>query len=301
MTTLVVMKTWFITGASAGIGFEVARQLLGEGHRVAATARAGGGKWEVLRKDHGDRLWTADLDVGRAGAVRDVADRAFGELGRIDVVFSNAGFGTLGAVEELSEEHVARQLGVNLAGPIHLVRAVVPWLRKQGGGRIIQMSSSGGSVPDPGMSVYNASKFGVEGFFEAAAIELAAFGIEVTIVAPGGTRTGFTTNLTQADPLPVYEAGILGQVRRALNGGMDAETLRHAVAGDPVKIAREIITSAGTVPAPRKLVFGAAAYDSIAAALRGRLGELEAQRELALSTDADDVRAQSPMSPGPRR
>ncbi|QRP43438.1 SDR family NAD(P)-dependent oxidoreductase [Amycolatopsis sp. FDAARGOS 1241] len=295
------MKTWFITGTSSGLELEVAKQLLAKGHRVAATARAGGGAWEVLGKEHRDHPWTADRDVGEPGAVRAVADKAFGELGRIDVVFSNAGFGTLGAVEELSEDHIARQLAVNLAWPIHLTRAVAPWLSRQGGGRIIQMSSPGGTVPGPRMSGYNASKSGGKGFCEAAAIELAAFGIEVTLVAPGGTRTAFTTSLTRAEPLPAYEAGVVSRIRSALDGGTDAETLRHAIAGDPVKIAHEIITSAATAPAPRKLVFGAAAHDSITAALRGRLADLEAQRDLALSTDADDVRAQSPRSPGPRR
>ncbi|MEV0072609.1 SDR family oxidoreductase [Amycolatopsis sp. NPDC050768] len=284
-------QTWLITGAGSGFGLEVTAQLLAGGHRVAATSRDLSPALKELARRHGDRLWTAELDVTDPQTVHSTVAQAFTELGRIDVVFSAAGFGALGAAEELSDELLNRQLAVNLLGPIHLTRAVTPWLRAQGGGRIIQMSSSGGHVPDPGMSVYNASKFGVEGFFESAAVELAAFGISVTLIAPGGTRTAFNANIAQAEPLPAYEDGVLGQVRGALAGGMDETTLRHAVAGDPAKIARAIITSASTTPAPRRLVFGAAAYEAITTAWRQRLEALTAQRDLALSTDADDVLA----------
>ncbi|WP_326834402.1 SDR family oxidoreductase [Amycolatopsis rhabdoformis] len=284
-------RTWFVTGAGSGFGLEVTTQLLAAGQRVAATSHTLSAALKELSAQHGDRLWTAALDVTEPATVRAVVDQAFSELGRIDVVFSSAGFGALGAAEELSDELLRRQLAVNLLGPIHLTRAVTPWLRTQGGGRIIQMSSSGGHVPDPGMSVYNASKFGVEGFFESAAVELAAFGIEVTLIAPGGTRTAFNANITQAEPLAAYADGVLGQVRGALAGGMDETTLRHAVAGDPVKIARAIVASADTTPAPRRLVFGAAAYETIANAWQQRLEALAAQRELAFGTDADDVLA----------
>jgi NAD(P)-dependent dehydrogenase (short-subunit alcohol dehydrogenase family) len=281
-------QTWFVTGAGSGIGLEVTRQLLARGDRVAATYR-------TPPADLGahDRLWTATMDVTDADAIRRTVDKAFADLGRIDVVFSCAGFGVLGAAEELTDDLVTRQIDVGLTGAIRLVRAALPWLRGQGGGRIIQMSSSGGHVPDPGMSVYNATKFGLEGFFESAAIELAPLGIGVTLVAPGGTRTNFNANIVRATPLPAYESGVLGMVRAQLGGAMDPDVLRHAVAGDPVKVARAIVASAAVDPAPRRLVLGANAYRAITSALQERLDALVAQRDLALSTDADDVRAES--------
>ncbi|MGW4486664.1 SDR family NAD(P)-dependent oxidoreductase [Amycolatopsis sp. NPDC004368] len=136
--------TWFITGAASGFGLEVARQLLADGHRVAATSRSLSPALKELAQQHGDRLWTAELDVTDPVAIRATVEAAFGR-GRVDVVFSSAGFGVLGAAEEVSDELLNRQLAVNLLGPIHLTRAVTPWLRAQGGGRIIQMSSSGGA------------------------------------------------------------------------------------------------------------------------------------------------------------
>jgi NAD(P)-dependent dehydrogenase (short-subunit alcohol dehydrogenase family) len=292
------IRHWLITGAGSGFGLAVATSALERGDRVAATDRGwsgpgsgpgSGGSLEALRSEYGCQLWVAALDVTDGPAIRQVVAEAFGHLGHIDVVVSCAGFGVLGAVEEQSDDLVRRQVDVNLVGSIDVARAVIPWLRQQGGGRFIQMSSSGGQVPDPGMSVYNAAKFGVEGFFESAAIEWAPFGIDVTLVEPGGSRTDFNRKIVMADPHPAYADGIVGQIRGMLAGGGDPDVLRHAVAGDPAKIARAIVDSVDTTPAPRRLTLGAHAYQAVAAALRGRLAALEEQRDLAYSTDADDV------------
>jgi NAD(P)-dependent dehydrogenase (short-subunit alcohol dehydrogenase family) len=280
---------WFVTGAGSGIGLEVTRQLLSRGDSVVATDRSGGAALADLAERHG-RLRIATMDVTDAEAVEREVGRAFDAFGRIDVVFSSAGFGVLGAAEELSEELFTRQIDVNLTGAIRVVRAALPRLRAQGHGRIIQMSSSGGHVADPGMSVYNATKFGLEGFFESVAMELAPFGIEVTLIAPGGMRTAFNTNIALAAPLPAYADGVVGMVRAAQAGGLSPEVMRHAVAGDPARVAAAIIDSAATSPAPRRLVFGGTAYAAITATLEQRLDALKSQRALALSTDADDVR-----------
>ncbi|WP_344313699.1 SDR family oxidoreductase [Fodinicola feengrottensis] len=285
-------STWFITGAGSGLGLEVTRQLLARGDRVAATNRAPAaevGLAELVDR-YGDRLWTATVDVTDAATVNHEVGRAFNDLGRIDVVFSCAGFGVLGAAEELSEDLLTRQIEVNLMGAIRVVRATVPRLRAQGGGRIIQMSSSGGHVPDPAMSVYNATKFGVEGFLESVAMEVAPFGIGVTLIAPGGVRTGFNAHIVQAQPLPAYADGVVGMTRAALGGGLSPEAMRHAIPGDPVRIAAAIIDSASVDPAPRRLVLGGAAYEAVTAALQNKLDALRAQKMLAMSTDADDVR-----------
>jgi NAD(P)-dependent dehydrogenase (short-subunit alcohol dehydrogenase family) len=287
MTNPQQARTWFVTGAASGIGFELTKVLLARGDRVAATSRGP----IPLADDHGDRLWTARLDVSDTAAVRRVVAAAVDRFGRLDVVVSNAGFGVLGAAEELSDEQLNRQLQVNLIGAIQLARAVIPQLREQGGGRIITLSSTGGRVGDPGMSVYNASKFGIEGFYASAAIELAPLGIETTLVEPGGVRTGFNQHLTVAEPIDAYSDGVLGQIRGMLNGPVDPEIMRQAVPGDPAKVAAAIADSIEITPAPRRLVLGGNAYESIAAELHGQLAELTAQRELAYRTDADDVRA----------
>jgi NAD(P)-dependent dehydrogenase (short-subunit alcohol dehydrogenase family) len=281
-------KTWFITGASSGFGSELTAQLLARGDRVAATARRPE-QLAALSEHYGLQLWTAALDVTDTPAIRRVVGAAFDQLGRIDVIVSNAGYGLLGAAEEASDEQLLRQINTILIGGIQLARAVIPHLRSQGGGRIVQMSSSGGQVPDPGMSFYNASKFGIEGFYESAAMELAPFGIEVTLVEPGGSRTNFNRAIVLSEPIPAYEDGIVGHVRSMLTGDPDAEFVRKAVIGEPAKVARAIIDCVDVSPAPRRLTLGSNAYEAITAAWHDRLAALEGQRDLAYSTDADDI------------
>jgi NAD(P)-dependent dehydrogenase (short-subunit alcohol dehydrogenase family) len=281
-------RTWFITGASSGIGYELSKLLLARGQRVAATSRRLQPLTE-LAEEHGERLWTAELDVADTLAVRRVVADAIARFGRIDVVVSNAGFGVLGAAEELSDELLDRQIGVNLVGAIQLARAVIPFLRAQGGGRIVQLSSTGGRVGDPGMSLYNATKFGIEGFYESAGVELAPFGIETTLVEPGGIRTNFNRNLAVAEPIAAYQDGILGQIRSMLAGDVDPDVIRLAIPGEPAKIATAIADSVEISPAPRRIVLGGNAYEQITTALREQLAALEAQRDLAYRTDADDI------------
>jgi NAD(P)-dependent dehydrogenase (short-subunit alcohol dehydrogenase family) len=286
-------KTWFITGATSGIGYQLTKLLLARGQRVAATSRRLRPLIE-LAKEHGERLWTAELDVADTRAIRRVVADAIARFGRLDVVVSNAGFGALGAAEELSDELLDRQLDVNLVGAIQLARAVIPHLRAQGGGRIVQMSSTGGRIGDPGMSLYNATKFGIEGFYESAAVELAPFGIDTTLVEPGGARTNFNRNLAMAEPIAAYQDGILGQIRGMLADDVDPDIVRVAAPGDPAKIAAAIADSVEISPAPRRIVLGGNAYEQITSALRQQLADLQAQRDLAYRTDADDISSAQP-------
>ena len=145
-------KTWFITRCNSGIGRAVAEHFLAAGHRVAATARRPETLIELLDR-FGDQVWAAMLDVTDTGQIRTMVERAFAELGRIDVIFSNAGYGLTGAVEELNDRELAAALDTNLIGPIELARAVLPHLRAQRGGRFLQLSSVGGQISDPGKSV----------------------------------------------------------------------------------------------------------------------------------------------------
>ncbi|MEV4360935.1 SDR family oxidoreductase [Nonomuraea sp. NPDC049625] len=279
------MRTWFITGTSSGFGRELTEQLLARGDRVAATARRLE-SLDGLAARYGRQLWRARLDVTDTTALRQVVDRAFTDLGRIDIVVSNAGYGLFGAPEELTDEQIDRQIATNLTASIQLARAATPHLRRQGGGRYIQIASVGGQIAFPAMSLYHATKWGIEGFWESSAAELAPFGIGVTIVEPGMSRTNFGAgSAVLGAPLPEYADGPSGQLRRVLSG----ELPPLPTPGDPVKMAAAIIASADQAEAPLRLTLGSDAYELATTALRGRLEALEAGRSLAYSTDADDV------------
>ena len=209
-------KTWLITGTSGGFGRAMAERLLSRGDRVAATTRSLT-SLDDLAARFGDRLWRSELDITDNSAIARVVGQAFAELGRIDVVVSNAGYGLFGAVEEVDDEQMVRQLEVNLLGSMRLVRAVLPHLRAQKGGRILQVSSVGGQVAYPTLGVYHASKWGIEGFIEALIPEVAPFGIQATLVEPGAARTDWAgANADRARPLAVYEESVVGQMRRRM-------------------------------------------------------------------------------------
>ncbi|MFS2156774.1 SDR family oxidoreductase [Pseudomonas sp. Pseusp122] len=272
--------TWLITGSSSGIGLALVEQLLERGDRVAATLR----KPQVLsdlQTRYGERLWTAALDVTDTAAIRRVIDRAFNELGRIDVVVSNAGYALFGAAEEVSDEQIDLQLQTNLLGSIQVIRACLPFLRKQGGGRILQVSSEGGQLAYPNFSLYHASKWAIEGFVESVALEVAPFGIQITLVEPGPTRTNFGAALVSPPVMPEYEHTPAGDVRRAIASGA------FPLTGDPQKMARAMLDIAKAHAAPRRLLLGSDAYERVHAALSKRLAELEHYKEQAMSTEID--------------
>ncbi len=273
-------KTWFITGTSSGFGRALTEALLARGDRVAATLRRTDAL-DDLRAQHGDRLWVAALDVTDAAAVRQVVGRAFGELGRIDVVVSNAAYALFGAAEEASDEQIRQQIDTNLLGSIQVIRAALPHLRAQGGGRVLQVSSEGGQIAYPNFSLYHASKWGIEGFVEAVAQEVQPFGIEFTLVEPGPTRTNFGAGLVSPPPMAAYEDTPSGEIRRAVASGS------FALKGDVNKMAQAMIECADRSPAPRRLTLGASAYASIRSALTDRITALDAQKDTALSADAD--------------
>ena len=211
-------KTWFITGVSSGLGRLAMERLLARGDAVIGSVRRPDALAE-LRERHGESLRIVTLDVTDGAAVRAVLDDAFARAGRIDVIVNNAGYGLFGAAEEVTDAQIDQQLATNLMGSMHVIRAALPQLRRQGGGRILQVSSEGGQIAYPNFSVYHASKWGIEGFIEAVAQEVAAFGIEFSILEPGPTGTNFGANLVQAEPLPAYAATPAGDVRRAIADG----------------------------------------------------------------------------------
>ncbi|MHB0791061.1 SDR family oxidoreductase [Bradyrhizobium sp. 5.13L] len=277
-----MVRTWFIAGASSGFGRLMTEVLLVRGDRVAAVSR-GVKVLNELKDRYPDHLWTQALDLTETYSISQTVSNAFVDLGRIDVVVNNAGYGVFGAVEELTIDQIRRQIETNLIGNIEIVRAVIPHLRAQGGGRIIQVSSEAGQTAYPAFSLYHASKWGIEGFVESVAQEVAPFKVEFSIVEPGGAKTGFRERMVYATPMAAYENTVVGEIRRAFASGGSARR------GDPQKIAEAIIASVDQTPAPRRIALGSESFEAIRAALVTRLSELDAQKDLATSTDLDEL------------
>ena len=272
-------RTWFITGVSSGFGRQLTEQLLERGDRVIGTVRDTGRVADLLERYH-ETYHAELLDVTDTAAIHEVLERSFSKLGRIDVIISNAGYGLFGAAEELSDEQVEHIVATNLLGPIQLIRAALPHLRAQGGGRVIQISSYGGQVAFPGNSMYHATKWGIEGFMESVAQEVAPFGIGMTIVEPGGARTEFRYGSAQvAQLLPVYDQTPAHSFLKML------DPKNGLAPGDPARMAARIIESVDVEPAPLRMVLGSQALESTLVTLRKRIEGFEAQTELAASTD----------------
>jgi NAD(P)-dependent dehydrogenase (short-subunit alcohol dehydrogenase family) len=274
-------RTWFITGINSGFGRHMTEQLLAAGHRVAGTVRRPGSVDDLVAQ-YGHQLRVGQLDVTDTAQVRRVVDEAFADLGRIDVVVNNAGFGLFGAAEEVTDEQIRAIIDTNLIGSIQVVRAALPHLRAQGGGRLIQLSTYGGQAVNPGAGLYHASKWGIEGFMESTALDVAPFDIGVTIVEPGGARTEFRFDSLQlAEPLAAYDDTPAAMVR-------GAKDRSHPSAGDPAKMAAQIIASSDVEPAPLRLVLGSDSHRFLTAALTNRLADVQAQAETAPATDWTD-------------
>jgi len=272
-------RTWFITGISSGFGREMTSQLLARGDRVFGTLRKLNAV-DDLRAKYGDLLRVAELDVTDTPAIHRVVSKAFADLGKIDVIVNNAGYGLFGAAEGLTDEQIRHQIDTNLVGPIQVTRAALPHLRAQSGGRILVLSTYGGQSTYPGASLYHASKWGLEGFFDSIAGEIASFNIGVTIVEPGGARTEFrsTAGDRMGAELEAYKGTPVGMIRTVLS---DPARIPN---GDPAKMVKIMIDSVEQ-PALRRLVLGTDSYTMIQKALTERLAAIEAQKELAASTD----------------
>ena len=270
-------KTWFITGTSSGFGKHVTELLLKRGDRVAATLRKPE-QLDDLAAKYGDQLWRAKLDVTDTNAVRVVMEKAFNELGKIDVVLSNAGQNAIGAAEEFTDEQVLEILNTNLIASIQVARAAIPHLRNQGGGRLLQISSFGGQFGIAGISVYCSSKWGIEGFYESLQTEVSPFGIGVTLIEPGTNNTNMPKNGKLAPAISDYENTPVAQMR-----GYAGQTWPE-YPSDVMKTAQAIIDCADMNPAPMRLTLGPDSYTYIHAALEKRLGELEANKTITLST-----------------
>lgn len=270
-------KTWLITGVSSGFGYEMTKQLLAKGDVVIGTVR-NKEKVQKLIDKYPLGFDCQILDVTDVPAVQKTVHTAFEKHEKIDVVVSNAGYGLFGCAEELSDTEIEQIIATNLTGSIQLIKTALPYMRKQGGGRIIQISSYGGQVAYPANSMYHATKFGIEGFCEAVAQEVAQFNIGLTIVEPGGARTEFRYGSAKVANLkPEYDSchGFLNM--------LDAS--KGLAPGDPARMAERIIESVDREPAPLRMVLGSQALSATISRLKERIADYETQTELAASTD----------------
>lgn len=270
-------KTWLITGVSSGFGFEMTKLLLEAGDTVIGTVR-NTEKVKSLIEAYPLSFDCRILDVTDVPAIHRLVANAFTQHGRIDVIVSNAGYGLFGCAEELNDEEINHIIATNLTGSIMLIKDSLPYLRSQGGGRIIQMSTYGGQVAYPANSMYHATKFGIEGFCEAVAQEVSQFGIGVTLVEPGGARTEFRYGSAKvAKLMPEYDSchGFLNMLDPA----------KGLAPGNPVKMAQRIIESIDMTPAPLRMVLGSQALRATIERLEERIADYKTQTELAASTD----------------
>ncbi len=273
------MKTWFITGASRGFGSRIAQLALARGDNVVATARNAATVTEKL----GDsaNLLAVPLDVTNEMQAREAAARAIEKFGRIDVLLNNAGFGLVGAVEEASAEEVERLYRTNVFGLLGVTRAVLPYMRAQRSGRILNISSIGGYRSSAGFGVYCSTKFAVEGLSEALHHELAPLGIHVTVVEPGYFRTDFLDSSSLSiSPIEIGDySDTAGAVRH------HASDLNHSQPGDPEKLAHVLVEFADTANPPVRLPLGSDTVAAIEAKHASDAAILATWRSLSISTD----------------
>jgi NAD(P)-dependent dehydrogenase (short-subunit alcohol dehydrogenase family) len=274
-------KIWFITGSSRGLGRSLTEAVLSNGDQVAATARNIGSLNDLVDK-YKDAIYPIELDVNDKAQVHKAIEETVAHFGRIDVLVNNAGFGITGAVEAFSDEQVRSQLETNLYAPIEITRAVLPFMRKQQSGHILQISSMGGRVGSGGVSVYQAAKFGLSGFSEGLAIEVADFGIKVTCVEPGGFRTDWAgDSMSYAAEIEGYNM-VNKRIQLFKSGGFKP-------IGDPDKAAKVIIDTVNNPEPPLHLLLGSEAVAIVKHSEAAKLRELERWEKVSLSTDSDDA------------
>ncbi|MGN9763827.1 SDR family NAD(P)-dependent oxidoreductase [Micromonospora sp. SD12] len=246
-----VPRVWFVTGASRGLGRAFTEAALAAGDRVVGAARDVS-PLDDLAARHPDRLLAARLDVTDRAAVVDVVDRAVRHFGRLDVVVNNAGALFMGMVEEFTEAEARAQLDLNFFGALWVSQAVLPHLRAQGGGHVVQVSSIGALGGFPSTGLYSASKFALEGMSEALAAEAARFGVKVTIVQPGGYWTDLYVRSTTAAPNPAYDPLREELARQWAEGSIDSE---------PRLAAEALMKLVASDDPPLRLLLGSMVYD----------------------------------------
>ncbi|MER5916030.1 oxidoreductase [Streptomyces sp. NPDC001982] len=273
-------RTWLITGGSQGLGRALTLAALEAGDQVTATSRRPEAL-DDLRKTYPERLLALPLDVTSPASAREAVAATVAEFGSVDVVVNNAGYATSSSVEDFPEDDFRAQIEANLFGVVNVTRAALPVLRGRRSGHFVQISSIGGRVGrTPGLSAYQTAKFGVEGFSEVLASEVAPLGIKVTIVEPGGIRTGWTAGAATASGAigADYDQTVGERLRmRAHYSGSEP--------GDPARMARAIVDVVDAQDPPRRLLLGSDALEIALNAEEARLAEARKWAGVSRSTD----------------
>ncbi|HYI18992.1 MAG TPA: oxidoreductase [Solirubrobacteraceae bacterium] len=270
-------RTWLITGCSSGFGRHLAEVVLERGDRLVATARRPETLDDLVARDPG-RVLAVALDVTRPERLPAAVAAAHERFGAVDVLVNNAGFGSVGAVEELEAGHLREVMETMFFGPLALTQAVLPGMRARGRGAIVQISSMGGQLSPPGFGAYCAAKFALEAASESLAAEVAPLGLRVVIVEPGSFRTGFAGGrLHRSPPLAAY-AETVGPNREFLTAQDGSQE------GDPRRAAEAIVSAVDAPQPPLRLALGADAVEAIRGSLQGRLAELESWEDVSRST-----------------
>jgi NAD(P)-dependent dehydrogenase (short-subunit alcohol dehydrogenase family) len=275
---------WFITGCSTGFGRELARQVLERGQRAVVTARNPDSLQEFAAK-HPQAALVLNLDVTDPTQIAAAVKQTEAHFGRLDVLVNNAGYGYAAAIEEGEDAVIRAMFEVNVFGLAAMTRAVLPIMRKQRSGHILNLSSVAGVLGIPGVGYYNASKFAVEGMSEALAKEAAPLGIRVTIVEPGPFRTDFSGRSLKTPTTGVADYAETAGARRELimkrNGNEP---------GDPVRAVAAMIQAVDADKPPLHLVLGRPAFDMITTKLKETQTEIQALRDVAFDADYPEDR-----------
>ena len=279
--TIPATPVWFITGCSTGFGRDLARLVLDRGWRAVVTAR---GRERVADLVEGnDDALAVELDVTDDAQIAAAIAAARERFGRIDVLVNNAGYGYQATAEEGVEDEIRAQFDTNVFGLFALTRAVLPLMRTQRGGAIVNFTSVAGLVGFPGSGYYAASKHAVEGWSDALAAEVAPLGIGVTCVEPGPFRTDWAGRSLRQTPSTIADYADTAKARMEATRGYDG-----AQVGDPVRAGEAIIAAVEQDPPPRHLVLGRFGYDAVTAMLKERLAAIETAREVSLAADFPD-------------
>ncbi|NMO96572.1 oxidoreductase [Paenibacillus lemnae] len=274
-------QVWFVTGASRGFGREIVKDLLQRGDKVAATAR-NTESLSDLEFEEG-QLLPLKLDVTNESQAIEAAKQAVEYFGRIDVLVNNAGFGVMGGVEEISDKEARQVFDTNVFGLLNVTRAVLPYMRKERSGRVLNLSSIGGLIGITSWGIYGSTKFAVEGISEALAQEVAHLGIKVTSVEPGFFRTDFldSSSLNVAEKEIEDYAESVGKWRK------DMAATNKQQPGDPVKAAKAMIDVAKSDNPPVHLMLGNDTVDGVTEKLENLQKEMKAWEHVSRSTDIE--------------
>jgi NAD(P)-dependent dehydrogenase (short-subunit alcohol dehydrogenase family) len=274
-------RVWLITGASSGFGQAIAEAALAAGDTVVATARRTAAV-EAVVAAHPDRAHGLALDVTDADRIGEVVSEVLHRVGRIDVLVNNAGHTQVGAVEETTDRELRDLMEVHFFGPAAMTRAVLPQMRRQGSGAIVQMSSTGGQLSFAGFSAYSATKCALEGYSEALASEVNPLGIKVLIVEPGAFRTNlFGSSRHESAAMSVYEDSV-GPTRAMISDTAGRQP------GDPVRAAAAIVAALESEAPPLRLALGSDAVDAIGTHLDLVRRDLETWESVSRQTDFED-------------